>query len=78
LVVYIPPEKQVERLAERDGITHEEAANVLKSQLPIDEKVGYADFVINNEGSLEETHRQVEALWQKLRQIQHDGVKDHA
>ncbi len=74
LVVHIPAEEQVRRLAERDGITHEEAANILKAQLPIDEKTGYADFVIDNRGSLEETRRQVEALWAQLRDLQRNAL----
>ncbi|MGD9032243.1 MAG: dephospho-CoA kinase [Desulfobacteraceae bacterium] len=70
LVVYIPEEKQIERLMKRDGISKEEAANMLKAQLPIDEKVGYADFVIYNDKSLEETRKQVEKLWETLKKIQ--------
>ena len=70
LVVYISQEEQVTRLAERDSISIEEAANILKAQLPIDEKVGYADFVIHNDKSLEETKKQVEDLWETLKQIQ--------
>ncbi|MCJ7809739.1 MAG: dephospho-CoA kinase [Desulfobulbaceae bacterium] len=70
LVVYIPMEEQVKRLAKRDGITVEEAANILKTQLPIDEKVGYADFVIHNEKSPEEAREQVKELWEKLQEIQ--------
>ena len=70
LVVYIPREQQIERLAERDGISREEAANILKAQLPLDEKVGYADFVIHNENSLEETRKQVENLWKTLKAYQ--------
>ena len=62
LVVHIPPEVQVERLVKRDNISTEEAANILKSQLPIDEKVGFADFVIRNEGTKEQTRGQVEKL----------------
>lgn len=70
LLVYVPPEKQVERLTKRDGITGEEAENLLKAQLPIDEKVPYADFVIHNEHSMEETRKQVEDLWGVLKEIQ--------
>ena len=54
----------------RDGISREEADGRLKAQLSIEEKVGYADFVIHNEGSLEETEKQVDALWEKLRRLQ--------
>lgn len=70
VVVYISREQQTERLALRDGLNKADAANMLKSQLPIDEKVGYADFVINNENSIEETRRQVEEMWQELKKIQ--------
>jgi dephospho-CoA kinase len=37
--------------------------------------VGYADFVIHNDKSLEETRRQVEELWQKLKKIQKERAK---
>lgn len=70
LVVYVPRETQIERLVIRDGITREEAENILAAQLPIDEKAGYADFVIRNEGSLEDTRKQVEDLWEELLRIQ--------
>lgn len=75
LVVYLPEEKQIERLMERDGISREEAANRLKAQLPIDEKVGYADFVIYNDKSLEETRKQVAELWKTLKKIQKEKAK---
>jgi dephospho-CoA kinase len=74
LLVYLPPEKQIERLAERDGISREEAATILKSQLAIEEKMGYADFVIHNDRSLDETRKQVEELWRTLRKIQEEKV----
>jgi dephospho-CoA kinase len=76
ILVHIPYEKQVERLMARDGITREQAQNILNAQLPIDEKIGYADFVIHNEGSLEQTRRQVEELWKELQSIQERGHKD--
>ena len=70
LVVYIPRDKQVERLVERDGISREGAADRLRAQLPIDEKLSKADFVIFNDKSLEETRRQVEGLWRTLKDLQ--------
>jgi len=70
LVVYIPREKQIERLIKRDKITRDQAANILKAQLPIDEKAGMADFVINNENSLDETRSQVEEVWKTLLTLQ--------
>ena len=70
LVVYVPQEKQIERLMVRDGISEDDSRRILKAQLPIDEKLGYADFVINNAGSIEESKRQVEELWQTLIRLQ--------
>ena len=66
LVVYVTPAQQVVRLVARDGINATAAANILESQLPIDEKVAAADYVIDNGGTLEETRQQVEKLWKKL------------
>jgi dephospho-CoA kinase len=34
--------------------------------MPVTEKVKYADVVIENEGTLEELHGQVDALWEQL------------
>ena len=70
IVVHLSPENQVERLAQRDGIAIEEATTKIRSQLPIDEKLGFADFIIHNDGSLEETRRQVETVWSRLKEIQ--------
>ena len=55
---------------ERENIDKEEALRIIASQLPIDEKKGYADFVIDNGESLEATETQVKDLWEKLQQIQ--------
>ena len=75
VVVYVPEEKQIQRLVQRDRISKQEAANILRAQLPIDEKVGHADFIINNEGSVEETRRQVEDLWQTLKDFQKEMAR---
>jgi dephospho-CoA kinase len=66
LLVYVTPARQVERLAARDGISVDAAANILDSQLPIEKKVEQVDYVIDNGGTLENTRQQVEALWERL------------
>ena len=70
VVVYVSAEEQIKRLAVRDGITTEEAANILKAQLPIEDKKAFASFVVNNEQGLNETKKQVEAVWQELTRLQ--------
>lgn len=70
VVVYVSPEVQIERLAKRDGITTDEAANILKAQLPIDDKKAFASFIIDNGKDLDDTRKQVQAVWQELKQLQ--------
>ena len=70
LVVYTPQEIQIERLMKRDGSSKEEAAQIIAAQLPIDEKVSYADFIIDNAGDLDQTQKQVDKLWDELTTIQ--------
>ncbi len=69
LLVYIPPAMQAERLMKRDRISRELAANIIKAQLPIEEKKGHADFVIDNSGTLRETTRQVQKVWRELKRL---------
>ncbi|MCD6292390.1 MAG: dephospho-CoA kinase [Deltaproteobacteria bacterium] len=66
LLVYVPAEMQIERLAQRDGISRAAAANILKAQLPIDEKLQFADFVVDNTRDLAYTRKQVKSIWEKL------------
>lgn len=65
-VVAADPRRQVARLAERDHLTREEAARRLEAQLPLDEKLRAAHVVIDNNGTLAATRRQVEANWARL------------
>ncbi|MDQ1240147.1 MAG: hypothetical protein QG577_2333 [Thermodesulfobacteriota bacterium] len=70
LVVYVSQEEMVKRLAARDNITEDQARKMLSSQLPMEEKVRYADFVVDNSGTVEETQKKVDELWEKLEQVQ--------
>ncbi|MFZ8763937.1 dephospho-CoA kinase [Enterococcus diestrammenae] len=60
-VVYIPREVQLHRLMERDGISEKAATQRIDSQLAIDTKAERADWVIDNQGTREETRQQVTA-----------------
>ena len=66
LLVYITPEDQIQRVMARDGFSREEAERRLAAQMPIDEKLRWADIVIRNEGSPEETGRAVSTVWSEL------------
>ena len=70
LMVYASEDEQKKRLMNRDGNSEEMAMNMIRSQLSVEEKKGFCDLIIDNSGSLEETRKQVEKLWQKLKKIQ--------
>lgn len=66
VVVYAPPQVQMQRLMERDGVSREAAEQSLKAQMPLEEKRKKAQFVVDNSGTLQETRNQVKAVWQIL------------
>ena len=72
MLVYIPEELQIRRLMEREPISRETALQILKSQLPIEEKKRYADYIVDNSGSPVETRRQVEEVWLQLKKFREE------
>ncbi len=68
IVVYAEPEQQIERLTKRDNFTKEQALARIRSQMPLSEKRGHADYVIDNTGSRERTIEQTREVFQKLKQ----------
>jgi dephospho-CoA kinase len=68
IVVYSMQQNQVKRLMERDRFTLEQAMARISSQMPLDEKRKYADYVIENTGTREATELQAREVFAKLRQ----------
>jgi dephospho-CoA kinase len=69
IVVTTTQTQQIERLKDRDGAKPEEALRIVSSQMPLEEKVNLADFVIRNEGSLEETKNRAREVFKELRKV---------
>ncbi len=57
---------RVARLVARDRLTEAEACRRIGAQMALRDKVARADWVIDNNGSPEQTREQVEALWKVL------------
>lgn len=66
VVVYVPRDIQIERLAVRNDITQDVAASRVDIQMDIEHKKALADYVIDNSGSLEQTEKQVIEFIQRL------------
>jgi len=66
VVVYCSEELQLERLMNRDGSSSSDALARLRSQIPIADKVQYADHVIDNSGTPEHLRSQVDSFVEAL------------
>ena len=69
IVVQATEAQQVERLRGREGMDLEEAKRIVSAQMPLGEKLKVADFVIGNEGAIEETRRKAKEVFQELRRM---------
>jgi dephospho-CoA kinase len=69
IVVTSTEAQQLERLQQRDGASREQALAILTSQMGTEEKVKVADFVIRNEGSLEDTKKRAREIFRELRRM---------
>lgn len=59
ILVYVDRDIQLNRLMERNDLSFSEAEARVQSQMPLSDKVALADAVINNNGSIAETKKQV-------------------
>jgi dephospho-CoA kinase len=59
LLVYVDAETQLQRLIARNNLSVEDAEARIRSQLPLSDKVKLADAVIDNNGSIEDTKKQL-------------------
>ncbi|MFL5504696.1 MAG: dephospho-CoA kinase [Gemmatimonadaceae bacterium] len=66
VLVDAPRPIRLERLVATRGLEETEAMNMITAQMPAELKRARADYVIENDGSLEDLERDVDALWSSL------------
>ena len=59
IVVKCDEKAQIERLLKKGRHTRAEIENIIISQMPIEEKLRYADFVVDNSSSINEAEKQI-------------------
>jgi dephospho-CoA kinase len=69
ILVYVSRDVQIQRAMQRNGSTKEEVENILRAQVPIDEKRHLSDYIINNNGSLDNARNQVKGIMRDLRKF---------
>jgi len=69
IVAVCSAEQQMERAMKRGAYTREEVLARISRQLPLEEKLKVADFVIDTSGTKEDTIAQVRAVYDSLRSL---------
>jgi dephospho-CoA kinase len=69
VVVSADKELRVKRLMERDQTSRDAAEGLINVQMPDEEKIGEADYVVWNEGSMEKLEESVDVLFKNLAKI---------
>ena len=77
LLVAAKRDIQVRRVLERDKRSEKEAWNIINSQMSLDEKRGKSDFVIENDGNIDDLNREVDKFLKILEQQQFQKIKIH-
>ena len=65
-LVYTDENTQLQRLMKRNNLSQDQALSRIKSQMSIEDKLEFADFVIDNTGKKDDTKRQIK---EKLRTL---------
>lgn len=66
VLVDAPRPLRLERLVATRGLEETDAMNMIAAQMPAELKRARADYVIENNGSLDDLERDVDALWSSL------------
>lgn len=70
LLVAAKRDIQVRRVLERDKRSEKEAWDIINSQMSLDEKRGKSDFIIENDGNIDDLNRKVDKFLKILEQQQ--------
>ncbi len=60
---------RIARIQERDKLSEKEISDRIKKQIPIEDKVKWADFVVHNNGDLNQLEHKTKGLYKKLMEL---------
>ena len=67
LLISAKKSTQIRRILERDNRSENDALNIINSQMPLDEKKERSDFVIENDGSIQDLEKKVDEFLRMLK-----------
>ena len=69
IVAICSEQQQIERAMERDHLSRDQVLARLRRQMPLHEKVKFADYVIDTSGDKQRTVEQTRAVYESLRRL---------
>lgn len=69
IVISCPDELQVQRVMQRDNFSEEKARNIVAHQMSNEERLKYADFIIDNSSTLDDLYNEVKRVHNLITQI---------
>lgn len=69
IIVWVGSEVQIQRVMARDNLALDETMDRIRAQMPMDSKKQFADFIIDNEGSIEDTKLQLDLIITQLERL---------
>lgn len=69
IVAVCTEQQQIERAMARDHLTREEVLDRMRRQIPLQEKVQYADYVVDTSGTKQHTLEQTRTVYESLRSL---------
>lgn len=67
IVIYVDKETQIKRLLQREDIHYDLAIKIIDAQMPIEKKLLYADFIIDNSRTIEFTFSEVKRIFEAVK-----------
>jgi len=67
-VTAVPEEVAARRFSQRNGLSQQDAARRIKSQMSNEERIRHADRMIDTSRSIEQTKSDVQKLWHELKE----------
>ena len=66
IVVHANLENRIQRVMNRDSLSRAEIMSRIQHQIPLEEKISWATYDIDNNGTLEDLKKQTERIFEKL------------
>jgi len=69
IVIACDEETQLHRIMDQNKFSRQDAQRRLQQQMPLEEKIKFADYLLHNDSGLSELKEKVEALFHQLKQL---------